>query len=160
MGLDSRAEQWIQERIRIHGCSSLVINGLPTEFHARDALGVTREHDTAMIAEFTAKAEGADLAIAVVERRPLMARFPQTKRTWLSFRGGSYSGANLFAFGSSRVLPAIEQWRAVEQERWRATVGFIDLRYPPNRSRDAGSIDTILLVADRCVSERAKGVSL
>jgi len=50
--------------------------------------------------------------------------------------------------------------RAVEQERWRATVGFIDLRYPPNRSRDAGSIDTILLVADRCVSERAKGVSL
>ena len=51
MGLDSRAEQWIQERIRIHGCSSLVINGLRTEFHARDALGVTREHDTAMIAE-------------------------------------------------------------------------------------------------------------
>ena len=50
MGLDSRAEQWIQERIRIHGCSSLVINGLRTEFHARDALGVTREHDTAMIA--------------------------------------------------------------------------------------------------------------
>jgi GTP:adenosylcobinamide-phosphate guanylyltransferase len=88
-------------------------------------LVATADHallDPAMIAEFTAKAEGADLAIAVVERRPLIARFPQTKRTWLSFRGGSYSGANLFAFGSSRVLPAIEQWRAVEQERkkgWR-----------------------------------------
>jgi hypothetical protein len=52
----------------------------------------------------------------------LLARFPQTRRTWLSFRGGSYSGANLFAFGSARVLPAIAQWRAVEQERkkgWR-----------------------------------------
>jgi GTP:adenosylcobinamide-phosphate guanylyltransferase len=75
-----------------------------------------------MIAEFTAKAEGADLAIGVVERRAMIARFPQAKRTWLGFRGGSYSGANLFAFGSSRVVPAIARWRAVEQERkkgWR-----------------------------------------
>jgi GTP:adenosylcobinamide-phosphate guanylyltransferase len=88
-------------------------------------LVTTADHallDPAMIAEFTAKAEGADLAIGVVERGPLLARFPHTKRTWLSFRGGSYSGANLFAFGSARVLPAIDQWRAVEQERkkgWR-----------------------------------------
>jgi hypothetical protein len=50
--------------------------------------------------------------------------------------------------------------RAAGQERGRATVGFIDLRYPPNRLRDAVSIDTILLVADCCVSERAKGGSL
>ena len=76
----------------------------------------------AMIAEFIAKAQGADLAIGVVERRAMLAQFPQARRTWLSFRGGSYSGANLFAFGSSRVVPAIEQWRSVEQERkkgWR-----------------------------------------
>ena len=94
-------------------------------------LVTTADHallDAAMIAEFTSKAAGADLAIGVVERKPLMARFPQAKRTWLSFRGGSYSGANLFAFGSPRVLPAIEQWRSVEQERkkgWRvlAAVG-------------------------------------
>ena len=88
-------------------------------------LVTTADHallDPAMIAEFTAKAEGADLAIGVVDRRPLLARFPRTKRTWLCFRGGSYSGANLFAFGSSRVVPAIDRWRAVEQERkkgWR-----------------------------------------
>jgi GTP:adenosylcobinamide-phosphate guanylyltransferase len=88
-------------------------------------LVTTADHallDPPMIAEFTAKAAGADLAIGVVERRAMIARFPQAKRTWLSFRGGSYSGANLFAFGSPRVLPAIEQWRAVEQERkkgWR-----------------------------------------
>jgi hypothetical protein len=50
--------------------------------------------------------------------------------------------------------------RAVEQGRWRAAVGFIDLRYPPNRLRDAVSIDTILLVADLSASERAKGVFL
>jgi GTP:adenosylcobinamide-phosphate guanylyltransferase len=88
-------------------------------------LVTTADHallDQAMIADFTAKAAGADLAIGVIEQQSLMARFPATKRTWLSFRGGSYSGANLFAFGSLRALPAIEQWRSVEQDRkkgWR-----------------------------------------
>jgi hypothetical protein len=51
-----------------------------------------------------------------------MARLPQTKRTWLKFRGGAYTGANMFAFGSEKVLPAIERWRSVEQDRkkgWR-----------------------------------------
>ena len=75
-----------------------------------------------MIAEFTTKAEGADLAIAVVESRPLLARFPQAKRTWIGFRGGRYSGANLFSFGSQRALPAVSRWRSVEQDRkkgWR-----------------------------------------
>jgi hypothetical protein len=75
-----------------------------------------------MIAEFTSRAEGADLAIGVVERSTLMARLPQTKRTWLNFRGGAYTGANIFAFGSEKVLPAIERWRSVEQDRkkgWR-----------------------------------------
>jgi GTP:adenosylcobinamide-phosphate guanylyltransferase len=76
----------------------------------------------AMIEEFTGKATGADLAIGAVERGPLMKRFPDAKRTWIGFRGGSYSGANLFAIGSDRVLPAIERWRSVEQDRkkgWR-----------------------------------------
>jgi GTP:adenosylcobinamide-phosphate guanylyltransferase len=78
--------------------------------------------DGAMIAEFMAKAGDADLAIGVVERQSLLTRLPQTNRTWLPFRGGSYSGANLFAFGSIKVLAAIEQWRSVEQDRkkgWR-----------------------------------------
>jgi len=88
-------------------------------------LVTTADHallDPAMIAEFMAEAKGADLAIGVVERRPLLARLPQTKRTWLAFRGGAYSGANLFALGSIKSLAAIEQWRAVEQDRkkgWR-----------------------------------------
>lgn len=78
--------------------------------------------DSRMIAEFMAAAEGVDLAVGVVERRPLLARLPQTKRTWLAFRGGAYSGANLYALGSVKALAAIEQWRAVEQDRkkgWR-----------------------------------------
>jgi len=88
-------------------------------------LVTTADHallDPAMIADFCAKAEGADLAIGLVERTKLMARLPETKRTWLRFRGGAYSGANLFAFGSKRAASAIELWRSVEQDRkkgWR-----------------------------------------
>jgi len=75
-----------------------------------------------MVTDFCTKADGADLAIGLVERRPLMARLPQTKRTWLKFRGGAYSGANLFALGSPEAAKAIALWRSVEQDRkkgWR-----------------------------------------
>jgi len=88
-------------------------------------LVTTADHallDSDMLAEFIRVAEGADLALGVVERQSLMARLPQTKRTWIAFRGGAYSGANLFAFGSIKALAGIEQWRSVEQDRkkgWR-----------------------------------------
>jgi len=88
-------------------------------------LVTTADHsllDPEMIAEFIDYAEGVDVAIGVVERRSLLARLPQSKRTWLPFRGGAYSGANLFALGSIKALAAIEQWRSVEQDRkkgWR-----------------------------------------
>lgn len=70
-----------------------------------------------MIDDFIAGASGCDLAIGVVERRALMARLPQSKRTWFRFRGGAYSGANLFFLASPKVRPAIELWRWVEQDR-------------------------------------------
>ena len=88
-------------------------------------LVTTADHallDSAMIADFCAKASGADVAIGLVERRELMARLPATQRTWLRFRGGAYSGANLFAFGSARAAEAVALWRSVEQDRkkgWR-----------------------------------------
>ena len=76
--------------------------------------------DTATVDEFCRCAQGADIAIGVVERRALLRRLPQTQRTWLKFRGGAYTGANLFALESPEVRPAIEQWRAVEQDRKKA----------------------------------------
>jgi len=98
-------------------------------------LVTTADHallDEAMIADFISRAKGADLAIGLVEARPLMARLPGTKRTWLGFRGGRYSGANLFALGSPRAARAIEIWREVEQDRkkgWRllAALGPVGL---------------------------------
>ena len=88
-------------------------------------LVTTADHallDAAMIGDFCNQAAGADLAIGLVERRKLDARLPQTKRTWIKFRGGAYSGANLFAFGSRDAAKAVALWRSVEQDRkkgWR-----------------------------------------
>ncbi len=83
-------------------------------------LVTTADHallNPAMIAQFTAEAAGADLAIGLVERQPLLARLPATKRTWIAMKGGAYSGANLFAFGSPKAAKAVALWREVEQDR-------------------------------------------
>jgi GTP:adenosylcobinamide-phosphate guanylyltransferase len=116
-------------RVALRASRTTIASTIAELISAGDAqfplLVTTADHallDEQMIAEFTSAAEGADLAIGFVERKPLMARFPQAKRTWIGFRGGRYSGANLFALGSNRVLPAIERWRSVERDRkkgWR-----------------------------------------
>ena len=88
-------------------------------------LVTTADHallDVEMISDFCQAATGADLAIGLVEKRALDARLPQTKRTWIRFRGGAYSGANLFAFGSRNAANGVALWRSVEQDRkkgWR-----------------------------------------
>ncbi len=88
-------------------------------------LVTTADHallDPEMVEDFCSQADGADLAIGLVEKHALMKRLPSTRRTWIRFRGGSYSGANLFAFGSPKATRAIELWRSVEQDRkkgWR-----------------------------------------
>jgi len=76
--------------------------------------------DAAMVDEFARETTGADIAIGLVERANLLRRLPGTQRTWLKFRGGAYTGANLFALKSPAVRPAIELWRSVEQDRKRA----------------------------------------
>ena len=61
-----------------------------------------------MIDQFVRGALGADVAMGVVERAKLLRRLPKTERTWLKFRGGAFTGANLFALRSPSVRPAIE----------------------------------------------------
>jgi len=88
-------------------------------------LVTTADHallDPMIVDDFRTGAEGMDVAIGVVERAGLMRRLPATRRTWIKFRGGAYTGANLFALRSSSVAPAVELWRSVEQDRkksWR-----------------------------------------
>lgn len=70
-----------------------------------------------IVEEFLDLSKGAGLAIGMVERGVLRKRFADAKRTWLKFRGGAYSGANLFLLGGPEVRPALHLWRAVEQDR-------------------------------------------
>ena len=86
-------------------------------------LVTTADHallDAAIVDEFIRGASGADIAIGMVERANLLARFPGTERTWLKFRGGAYTGANLFFLKSAAVRPAVLLWRSVEQDRKKA----------------------------------------
>lgn len=70
-----------------------------------------------MVAEFLAGATGSDVAVAMVERDTLLARYPQSKRTWLKFRGGWWSGANMFHLRGRRVLPLLDFWGRIERDR-------------------------------------------
>lgn len=70
-----------------------------------------------MIDQFLDEAAGSDLSVALVERRTLLSRYPESRRTWLKLRGGWWSGANLFWLGGAQVRPVVAFWRGVEQDR-------------------------------------------
>jgi hypothetical protein len=53
----------------------------------------------------------------MVERRVLLARYPESRRTWLKFRGGWWSGANLFRLRGDRVQPLLDFWGGIERDR-------------------------------------------
>ncbi|NCP11135.1 MAG: NTP transferase domain-containing protein, partial [Sphingomonadales bacterium] len=81
----------------------------------------------AMIDHFLSASDGRDLAVAMVERDVALRAYPNTRRSWLRFRGGAWSGANLFRIGGAQVLPLIAVWRRVEQDRkkgWRVISAF------------------------------------
>lgn len=70
---------------------------------------------------------GQDVAVGVVERRTMLAAYPDARRTWLKFRGGAYSGANLFALHNAAAKPAVAFWSSVEKDRkkgWKIFARF------------------------------------
>ena len=84
------------------------------------ALVVTADHALLtgeMIEEFITKSDGADAAVAVVERRTVEAAYPETRRTWLRFSDGDYTGANLFALKKPEARRALLSWARVERDR-------------------------------------------
>ncbi len=70
-----------------------------------------------MLDDFLSAAEDTDIAIALVEKQVLLRRYPASQRTWLKLRGGQYSGANLFYFGSPKAREILRYWAEVEQDR-------------------------------------------
>lgn len=77
---------------------------------------VLLSHD--MITHFCAAAQHHDIAVAMVESIILLAEYPESKRTWLKFKGGKWSGANMFWLGDrDKALPLLEFWQSIEQDR-------------------------------------------
>ena len=103
--------------------SVLAVGGTPAA--PWPVLVTTADHPLltpAMIAAFIAGTGNADVAVGVVEQRVVLAAYPGNKRTWLRFRGGAWSGANLVALQGDRARPALETWARVERDRksgWR-----------------------------------------
>ncbi|WP_176590164.1 nucleotidyltransferase family protein [Sphingobium sp. EM0848] len=93
-------------------------------------LMTTADHvllDGAMLDQMVREASGTDIAVAMVERGTLLARYPGSRRTWLKFRDGWWSGANIFWFGSVKARSVIALWREVEQDRkkgWKILSAF------------------------------------
>ena len=71
----------------------------------------------AIIGEFLTASAGADIAVGMVEQRTYRAAGIDAPRTWLPFRGGKWSGANLFRLSGAQVEPVLARWAEVEQAR-------------------------------------------
>ncbi len=81
----------------------------------------------AMIGQFVRDSQRADVAVGLVERALVAAAGYSTQRTWLTFRNGKWSGANLFLLGGPQVAPLVEFWKAIEQDRkkgWKIVGAF------------------------------------
>lgn len=74
-----------------------------------------------------AAASGAEVAIGLAAKPAVLGRYPETRRTFLAFRDGGYTGCNLYAFRSPAAMRAVEVWAGVEGQRkrpWRIFRAF------------------------------------
>lgn len=87
--------------------------GLPVLVTTADNVMLT----PATIAEFIAAAGAGDVSVALVERDRLEAAVGPNRRTWLAFRDGAFTGANLFALTAPTAANALRFWETVEHDR-------------------------------------------
>ncbi|MFC0205161.1 nucleotidyltransferase family protein [Novosphingobium soli] len=62
---------------------------------------------------------GSDVAVLLARREAVEAAAPGSRRTYLRFADGHWSGCNLFLLASERAGRAIETWKMVEADRKR-----------------------------------------
>jgi GTP:adenosylcobinamide-phosphate guanylyltransferase len=91
----------------------------------------------------------ADVAVLLAERSTIERHAPGTKRTYLRFADGAWSGCNLFYLATPRARRAIDLWRNVEVDRkrpWRIVRRLgpaLLLRYLVGRLTLAGALGHI-----------------
>lgn len=62
---------------------------------------------------------GVDVSVMLAERARVEADAPPSKRTWLKFADGHWSGCNLFYLATPDAARAIDLWKLVEVDRKR-----------------------------------------
>lgn len=82
-----------------------------------------------MLQHFLAEAtgSGADLCVGLATAETILTRFPEAKRTFLTFGRDRVSGCNLFALTSERARNALAFWHHLESVRkrpWRLIGAF------------------------------------
>ncbi len=87
--------------------------GLPVLVTTADNVMLTPE----TLAEFVSGAGAGDVSVAFVERGNLEASVGPNRRTWLAFRDGAFTGANLFALTGPGSSNALRFWERVEADR-------------------------------------------
>lgn len=63
--------------------------------------------------------EDADLGVALAQREAIEVTMPGSKRTYLRFADGAWSGCNLFFLRTPAAEAALATWRSVEADRKR-----------------------------------------
>jgi GTP:adenosylcobinamide-phosphate guanylyltransferase len=88
----------------------------------------------------------ADVAVLLARRDVIEAAAPGTRRTYLRFADGAWSGCNLFHFATARSVAALDLWAQVEADRkrpWRIVrrlgMGTL-LRYMSGRLTLVGAV--------------------
>ncbi|PLK23167.1 hypothetical protein C0V72_11245 [Porphyrobacter sp. TH134] len=87
--------------------------GLPVLVTTADNVMLT----PASVTEFIGGAGASDVSVALVERARLEAAVGPNRRTWLTFKDGAFTGANLFALTAPAAANALRFWEKVEQDR-------------------------------------------
>lgn len=76
--------------------------------------------EPAWVTDFLAACDPqADVSVLLARRDAVEAAVPDTRRTWLRFADGEWSGCNLFHFATPRAASAFALWQAVERDRKR-----------------------------------------
>ncbi len=72
------------------------------------------------VGDFLARVpDDADVAVLLARRESIEAAAPGSRRTYLRFADGHWSGCNLFLLATPRAEAAVRLWQAVEQDRKR-----------------------------------------
>ncbi len=63
--------------------------------------------------------QGSDVSVLLAERALVERALPESRRTWLHFADGDWSGCNLFLLATPQAAAALDTWQAVEANRKR-----------------------------------------